>query len=88
MQVLYGIATSGQPNQVTSYVTAAEVPDFNQVVSVQVALLVASPPGVRAVAQPTVAPTYNLLNTTVTAPIDARLRRVFVTTIAVENAAD
>jgi len=87
MQVLYGIA-SGTPGQVGSYVTADHVPDFNSVVSVQVALLVASPPGMRAVAQPAVAQTYNLLGTTVTAPIDARLRRVFVTTIAVENAAD
>lgn len=87
MQVLYGIA-SGSPGQVGSYVTADHVPDFNSVVSVQVALLVASPPGVRAVAQPAVAQTYSLLGTTVTAPIDARMRRVFVTTIAVENAAD
>lgn len=88
MQVLYGIATAAQPNQVTSYVTADLVPNFNQVVSVQVALLVASPPGMRAVAQPAVAQTYDLLGTSVTAPIDERMRRVFVTTIAVENAAD
>lgn len=87
MQVLYGISSS-QSGQVTSYVTADQVPDFNQVVSVQVAVLVASPPGVRAVAQPQTAPSYNLLGTTVTAPIDERLRRVFVTTMAVENAVD
>ena len=87
MQVLYGIGAP-QSGQVTSYVTADLVPDFNQVISVQVALLVASPPGMRAVAQPTLAPSYSLLGTTVTAPIDERMRRVFVTTMAVENAAD
>jgi Tfp pilus assembly protein PilW len=85
MQVLYGIATAAQPNQVTSYVTADLVPNFDQVISVQVALLVASPPGMRAVA-PAAQPPFNLLNTSVTAPADGRLRRVFVTTIAVENA--
>jgi type IV pilus assembly protein PilW len=87
MQVVYGVAATS-PNQATSYVTADAVTDFNQVVSVQVAVLVASPPGTRAVAQPAVAPTYNLLGTTVTAPIDTRLRKVFQTTIAVENAVD
>jgi type IV pilus assembly protein PilW len=87
MQVLYGVAQSS-PNQVTNYVTANQVQDFNQVVSVQVALLVASPPGTRAVQQPVTATTYNLLGTNVTAPIDARLRKVFATTIAVENATD
>jgi type IV pilus assembly protein PilW len=87
MQVLYGVAQTA-PNQVTNYVTADAVQDFNQVVSVQVALLVASPPGSVAVAQPSAAPTYNLLGTTVTAPIDGRLRKVFQTTIGVENAAE
>jgi type IV pilus assembly protein PilW len=85
MQVVYGVAAA-TPNQATNYVTADQVTDFNQVVSVQVALLVASPPGTRAVAQPLAAQTYNLLGTTITAPIDTRLRRVFETTIAVENA--
>jgi type IV pilus assembly protein PilW len=87
MQILYGVAQTA-PDQVTNYVTADHVVDFNQVVSVKVALLVASPPGTRAVAQPAAALTYNLLGTTVTAPIDTRLRRVFQTTIAVENATD
>lgn len=87
MQVLYGVAQTA-PDQVTNYVTADAVVDFNQVVSVQVALLVASPPGTRAEAQPAAAPTFNLLGTTVTAPVDTRLRKVFATTIAVENATD
>ena len=43
MQVLYGVAPT-TPNQVTQYLTANNVVDFNQVVSVKVALLVAGPP--------------------------------------------
>ena len=87
MQLLYGVAQS-LPNQVTNYVTADQVQDFNQVVSVQVALLIASPPGTRAVAQPPAAPTFNLLGTLVSAPLDERMRKVFQTTIGVQNAAD
>jgi type II secretory pathway pseudopilin PulG len=87
MQVLYGVAiTPTVPSEITQYVTADQVVDFNQVVSVQVALLVASAPGSTAVPAPANAPTYNLLGTTVTAPIDTRLRKVFQTTIAVQNA--
>jgi type IV pilus assembly protein PilW len=86
MQVLYGIAPTN-PNQVTQYVTADLVPDFNQVVSVKVALLVASPPGQPAVNLPAAALPFTLLETTVTPPIDTRLRKVLSTTIAVRNAA-
>jgi type IV pilus assembly protein PilW len=83
MQVLYGLDTSG--TQVPSeYVTADNVPDFNHVMSVKVAVLAASPPG--AVSPPAVAPTFNLLGTTVTAPIDTRTRKVFEITVAVRNA--
>jgi type IV pilus assembly protein PilW len=83
MQVLYGLDTTGA-QAVTNYVTADLVPDFNSVMSVKVAVLAASPPG--ATQAPSVAPTYNLLGTTVTAPIDTRARKVFETTIAVRNA--
>jgi type IV pilus assembly protein PilW len=88
MQVLYGVAPT-TPNQVTQYVTADNVADFNQVVSVKVALLVASPPGQAAVTLPTAATvqTFSLLETTVTPPLDTRLRKVMTTTIAVRNAA-
>jgi type IV pilus assembly protein PilW len=88
MQVLYGIAPTN-PNQVTQYVTANLVADFNQVVSVKIALLVASPPGQAAVTVPTVATVqaFSLLETTVTPPLDTRLRKVLDTTIAVRNAA-
>jgi type IV pilus assembly protein PilW len=80
MQVLYGLSTSSG----TSYVTADQVPDFSAVVSLEVAVLVASPPG--SVAAPATAPTFNLLGTTVTAPKDTRLRRVFTKTIGLRDA--
>jgi len=88
MQVLYGVAPT-TPNQVTQYVTANAVADFNQVVSVKVALLVASPPGQPAVTLPTAADVqpFSLLETTVTPPLDTRLRKALTTTIAVRNAA-
>jgi type IV pilus assembly protein PilW len=82
MQILYGLDTTATQN-VSAYVTADQVPDFNSVMSVKVALLAASPPG--SVPLPTVATTYSLLGTTVTAPIDTRSRHVFEETIAVRN---
>ena len=57
--------------------------EFNCVVSVKIALLVASP--LYAIPKPTTARTYNLLGTLVTAPIDTRLRQVFETTISLRN---
>lgn len=83
MQVLYGIAPAGA-QAVSEYVTADQVPDFNQVMSVKVAVLAASNP--EAVKAPAVAPTYQLLGTTVTAPADSRARQVFEVTVAVRNA--
>jgi type IV pilus assembly protein PilW len=87
MQVLYGVAPT-TPNQVTEYLTADQVVDFNQIVSVKLALLVASPPGVAAVQTATAATvqTFSLLNTTVTPPLDGRLRKEFDTTITVRSA--
>jgi type IV pilus assembly protein PilW len=82
MQVLYGLDTT-LTQTVGEYVTADSVPDFNTVMSVKVALLAASTPGS---AQPsTAALAYNLLGTTVTAPLDHRSRQVFEQTIAVRN---
>jgi type IV pilus assembly protein PilW len=83
MQVLYGLDTTGSQT-VSEYVTADKVTDFNSVMSVKVAVLAASSPG--AVKAPTVAPTYNLLGTVVTAPLDTRARQEFEVTIAVRNA--
>jgi type IV pilus assembly protein PilW len=83
MQILYGLDTNKTQN-VQNYVTADKVTDFNAVMSIKVALLAASAPG--SANPPAVALTYNLLGTTVTAPIDRRSRQVFEETIAVRNA--
>jgi len=83
MQILYGVDTNKTQN-VANYVTADQVTDFNAVMSIKVALLAASAPG--SANPPAVALTYNLLGTTVTAPIDRRSRQVFEETIAVRNA--
>ena len=83
MQVLYGVDTnlSLTPGE---YVTADAVPDFDQVVSIEVAVLAASPPGSSS-GPPIAGRTYNLLGTTVTAPTDNRIRQVFQMTIALRN---
>jgi type IV pilus assembly protein PilW len=81
MQVLYGIDPTGSQTA-AAYVTADQVGALN-VVSIQVALLVASPPA----AKPVVAPRpYDVLGTQVTAPADNRVRRVFNATINLRNA--
>jgi len=82
MQILYGLDTN-TTQTVSEYVTADQVADFNTVMSVKVAVLAASAPGS---AKTAVANTFNLLGTTVTAPIDSRARQVFEETIAVRNA--
>ena len=64
--------------------TADQVPSWNNVINVRVALLAASPLGSTQV--PAVAPVFNLLGTTVTAPLDSRSRRVFTMDITVRNA--
>ena len=82
MQVLYGIDTTG--SQVPSqYVTANNVADWSQVVSVKVALLLRS--NLNAVTQPAAAISYPMLGTNVTAPLDTRLRQVFTATIGIRN---
>jgi type IV pilus assembly protein PilW len=83
MQILYGLDTTGTQT-VSQYVTADQVPDFTQVMNVEVAVLAAGPPGSAVV--PAVANTYNLFGTTVTAPRDTRVRQVFEVTIAARNA--
>jgi type IV pilus assembly protein PilW len=83
MQILYGVDTTGTQT-VSQYVTADQVADFTQVMNVEVALLAAGPLGSAVV--PAVANTYNLFGTTVTAPLDTRVRQVFEVTIAARNA--
>jgi type IV pilus assembly protein PilW len=87
MQVLYGLSSSS-PDQVTQYVTANNVPNFNSVVSVRVALLAASPVGVAALPVPQVPATqsFPIADATVVVPQDGRLRKVYDTTIGVRSA--
>ncbi len=82
MQILYGLDTV-QTRTVGQWVTADQVPDFTAVMSVHIALLAAGPLG--SATLPTVANTYNLLGTIVTAPIDTRNRQVFDVTVGVRN---
>jgi type IV pilus assembly protein PilW len=81
MQVLYGIDTAGTQTA-AAYVTADQV-GANNVVSIQVALLVASPPSNKPPAAP--AP-YTVAGTQVTAPWDFRRRQVFYATINLRDA--
>ena len=78
MQVLYGIDTDADdyPNQ---YVISDNVPDFDDVVSVRIMLLVQSSDLVAETPQ-----TYTFNNVTTT-PADNRIRQVFTTTIALRN---
>jgi type IV pilus assembly protein PilW len=82
MQILYGLDTNNT-QIVSEYVTADQVPDFNTVMSVKIALLAASTPG--SAHPPAAGNTYTLLGTVVTAPADSRERQVFEETIAVRN---
>jgi type IV pilus assembly protein PilW len=85
MQVLYGIDTNGT-HVASAYVTANQVADWNTVVGIRVAVLSAGPPGSRS--KPTAAPSFTLLGTTVTTPLDTRLRKVFDITITLRNAVE
>jgi type IV pilus assembly protein PilW len=83
MQVLYGVDPSGTQTA-SAYVTADQVLGVN-VVSIQVALLVASQPTTRQIPPPA-AGFYNLLGNSVTAPVDNRMRQVFYATINLRDA--
>ena len=94
MQILYGVETalSANTQTVAQYVTANQVAvtsitgDFNGVISVKIALLVASPPG--AVPQGAVAaaspPTLLGTNWALGAP-DGRMRKVYEQTMFLRN---
>jgi hypothetical protein len=82
MQVLYGVDSNPPTQTATAYVTADQVGVLN-VVSIQVALLVASPPQTKPMPVP---PAFNLLGTAVTVPGDNRSRQVFYATINLRDA--
>ena len=74
-------ATANNPNcQAAGGTTPV---DFNCVVSIKIALLVASRP--YAIPLPAQARTFNLLGTKVTAPLDTRMRQVFEATVSLRN---
>ena len=81
MQVLYGIDPTGTQTA-SAYVTADQVGATN-VVSIQIAVLAASPAGSSPRAA---APAYNLLGTQVSVPADNRLRKVFFATVNLRDA--
>jgi type IV pilus assembly protein PilW len=81
MQVLYGIDPNGTQTA-SAWVTADQVGGVN-VVSIQVALLVASPPASKPVTPP---PAFNMIGTPVTVSADNRSRQVFYATINLRNA--
>jgi type IV pilus assembly protein PilW len=84
MQVMYGIDPAGT-GTASAYVTADQIGGFS-VVSIQVALLVASPPANNPVPPP---PAFNMVGTPptqVTVPGDNRARQVFYATFNLRNA--
>jgi type IV pilus assembly protein PilW len=81
LQVQYGVDTTGDV-VVDEYRTANNVTDWNDVISVSVALLVRS---VDSYGVDTDRRSYTLLDTTVAAPGDRRLREVFTATASIRN---
>jgi type IV pilus assembly protein PilW len=81
MQLLYGVDDDAD-REVDRYLGAEAVADWKSVVSVRLALLLASADGVRTDEGPE---GFDLLGVTIKPPEDRRLRRVMTTTIALRN---
>jgi type IV pilus assembly protein PilW len=81
MQVRYGVDTNGDVI-VDEYRTADNVTDWNDVISVSVALLARS---LEEHGKDTDQRSYELLDVTVAAPGDRRLREVFAATASIRN---
>ncbi|MGR8950651.1 MAG: PilW family protein [Gammaproteobacteria bacterium] len=82
LQVLYGEDTVGDDSVADTYVNAAAVTNWDNVVSVRISLLM------RTVAEygtETDTDSYTLLGTTINPTDDRRRRRVFTTTIQIRN---
>ncbi len=84
MHVLYGVDTDSDQSA-NQYLPADGVTNFNNVVSVRIGLLLLTEEDSLAPLADT--NDYTILDQTVTAPGDRRLRRVLVTTIKVRNKA-
>jgi len=81
IQVQYGVDTNGDVI-VDEYRTADNVTDWNDVISVSVALLARS---LEEYGVDTDSRSYSLLDVTVAAPADRRLREVFTATASIRN---
>jgi len=81
MQIEYGVDTDGNTSA-DQYVTANNVSNWTQVVSVRVSLLMATPPSAGRLSANAQAYTYNGTNTTAT---DRRVRHVYSSTVNVRN---
>ena len=81
IQVQYGVDTNGDVI-VDTYRTADAVTDWNDVISVSVALLVRS---LEQYGSDRDRRDYNVLDVTVSAPADRRLREVFAATASIRN---
>jgi type IV pilus assembly protein PilW len=79
--VQYGVDTNGDVI-VDEYRTADDVSDWNDVISVSVALLARS---LEEYGVDTDQRSYTLLDVTVAAPTDRRLREVFTATASIRN---
>ncbi|MCY1365078.1 Type IV Pilus-assembly protein W [compost metagenome] len=82
LQVLYGVSTGGNPDSITSYVSADRVSNWSEVKAVRVAVLANS--------QKTVSPrpparNFYLLDAAPVAPNDGFARQIFTTTIQLKN---
>lgn len=81
MQIRYGV-DDGLSGAVDDYLSANDVVDWNEVVTVRIGLLVRAPD---EYGTETDAVDYNVNGTTVRAPGDRRMRQVFTTTVALRN---
>lgn len=79
MRVLYGIGSTGIPQQ---YVQASAVTDWGQVYAVKLGFLLEGQQGSATLPQTT----YTVLGSTITVPADNRLRHVYEITIHLRNA--
>jgi type IV pilus assembly protein PilW len=82
MQILYGEDTDNDLNRVPNrYVTATNVSDWDNVVSVQLSLLMTSP---EEILEQSTAQTFQVADQSISTS-DRRLRRVFTTTATIRN---
>lgn len=82
MKVLYGIGTNGTPTQ---YVSASNVTDWTQVLTIRIVFLLEGQLGTGFITGGAVS-TYNMFGSSVTVPADSRLRHVYEIAINLRNA--